>query len=290
MTINNTVFLSHLLCPYKAGLLLGSQSRPPTEFQMTIDNIAHRYKSFAQEALSRAYPNGASSRSPEGVPSGLVNRPSVILDTSIQNGNCEFHFDALKQSARIDSQGTPLYEPVLFHHGDTVPVPKQLLLAFGGYVLGQAQGWYPSTGIIIYGPQGSLRSISLTPKYPKVKLILATLTAIATKDQQLPLLLNSNCSTCEFQPRCLAEAKVQDNLTLLSRMTEKTVKQYARKGIFTTTQLSYTFHPRRQSRRAKACGRPHSFALQALAIRERKVYVLAPPVLPSAETRIFVDM
>jgi hypothetical protein len=211
-----------LLCPYKAGLLLGNQSRPPTDYQMTIDNIAHRYKSLAQAALSRAFPNGASSRSPEVGPSCLVNGPSVILDTSIENGNFEFHFDASKQSAGVDSPGTPLYEPVLFHHGDTVPVPKQLLLAFGGYVLGQAQGRYPRTGIIIYGPQGSLCSISLTPKYPKVKLILATLTAVATKDQQLPLLLNSNCSTCEFQPRCLAEAKAQDNLTLLSRMTEKT--------------------------------------------------------------------
>jgi hypothetical protein len=50
-------------------------------------------------------------------------------------------------------------------------------------------------------------------------------------------------------------------------MTEKTVKQYARKEIFTTTQLSYTFHSKRQSKRAKARGRPHSSALQALAIR-----------------------
>jgi hypothetical protein len=106
----------------------------------------------------------------------------------------------------------------------------------------------------------------------------------------MQLLLNSNCGTCAFQSRCFAQAKAEDNLTLLNRMTEKTVKQYARKGIFTTTQLSYTFHPKRRSKRAKARGRPHSFALQALAIREQKVYILAPPALPSTQTRIFVDM
>jgi len=290
MTINNTVFLSYLLCPYKSALLLGNQSAPPTEYQMAIDNIAHRYKSLAQAALSRAFPNGVISRFPEGGPCRLVNGPSLVLDTSIKIGNFEFHFDALKQSGGADTAGPPLFEPVLFHHADTVPVSKQLLLAFGGYVLGQVEGRYPTTGIIIYGPQGSLRSVSLTPKYPKVKTIVATLTALATRDQPLPLLLNSNCSTCEFQTRCRTDAKAQDNLTLLNRMTEKTVKQYARKGIFTTTQLSYTFHPRRQSKRAQARGRPHSFALQALAIRQQKVYVLAPPALPSAETRIFVDM
>jgi len=40
----------------------------------------------------------------------------------------------------------------------------------------------------------------------------------------------------------------------------------------------------------EARGRPHSFALQALAIHEQKVYILAPPARPSTETRIFVDM
>jgi hypothetical protein len=130
----------------------------------------------------------------------------------------------------------------------------------------------------------------LTPKYPKVELIAATLAKIAEEGKQIPLLLNKNCATCEFQSRCLAEAKEQDNLTLLNRMTEKTVQQYARKGIFTVTQLSYTFHPRRQSKRAKARTRPHSFALQALAIREQKIYILAPPHLPPAETRLFIDM
>ena len=88
----------------------------------------------------------------------------------------------------------------------------------------------------------------------------------------------------------LAEAKKQDNLTLLNRMTGKAVKQCARKGIFTVSQLCYTFHPRRQSKRAKIHGRPHSFALQALAIRDQKIYILTRPALPPAETRIFIDM
>jgi len=293
MRINNTIFLSYLLCPYKAKLLLSNQPASTTcttEYQIMLDDIAHRYKSIAEVALSQVVPKGEILHAPVGGPCLLGDGPSLILDTSIEIGNFEFHFDAVKRSTRAHTASTTHYEPVLFHHGDAVPVSQQLLLAFGGYVLGQAQGWYPTTGIIVHGPECSLRSIFLTPKYPKVEIIAAVLTALATKDQQMQLLLNSNCGTCVFQSRCLAQAKAEDNLTLLSRMTEKTVKQYARKGIFTTTQLSYTFHPKRQSKRAKACGRPHSFALQALAIREQKVYILAPPALPSTQTRIFVDM
>ncbi len=46
----------------------------------------------------------------------------------------------------------------------------------------------------------------------------------------MPLLLNNNCSTCEFQSHCLAEAKKQDNLTLLNRMTGKAVKTICPQG------------------------------------------------------------
>ncbi|MGA2988581.1 MAG: hypothetical protein ABSG32_32880 [Terriglobia bacterium] len=77
-------------------------------------------------------------------------------------------------------------------------------------------------------------------------------------------------------------------------MTDKTIRQYNHKGIFTVNQLSYTFHPRRKSKRAKAWGRPrgrpHSYALQAMAIRDQKVYVLDLLVLASADTQVFIDM
>jgi predicted RecB family nuclease len=63
------------------------------------------------------------------------------------------------------------------------------------------------------------------------------------------------------------------------------------KGIFfTVTQLSYTFRPRRRNRRARSQTLPHSFALQALAIRENKVYVRGAVSLPSPATRIFLDI
>jgi predicted RecB family nuclease len=243
MRINSTIFLSYLLCPYKAKLLLSNQPASTTECQIMLDDIARRYKSIAEVAVSQVVPKGEISCASVGGPCLIGDGASLILDTTVEIGNFEFHFDALMRSPRAHTASTTHYKPVLFHHGDAVPVSQQLLLAFGGYVLGQAQGWYPTTGIIVHGPECSLRSVFLTPKHPRVEIIAAALTALSTKDQQMQLLLNSNCGTCVFQSRCFAQAKAEDNLTLLSRMTEKTVRQYARKGIFTTTQLSYTFPP-----------------------------------------------
>ena len=61
--------------------------------------------------------------------------------------------------------------------------------------------------------------------------------------------LNKHCSECEFQARCRQKAIEKDDLSLLSRMTEKERKKFNSKGFFTITQLSYTFRPRRRPKR-----------------------------------------
>jgi len=67
-------------------------------------------------------------------------------------------------------------------------------------------------------------------------------------------------------------------------------KRYRSKGIFTVNQLSYTFRPRRQPKREKPLAKPHSFALQALAIRQNTVYVDGSPQLPDAEASVYLDI
>ena len=93
------------------------------------------------------------------------------------------------------------------------------------------------------------------------------------------LILNDHCQICEFRQRCHDQAVQEDNLSLLRGMGEKEIKRNARKGIFTVTQLSYTFRPRRRPKWARAAPRPHSFALQALALREKKIHINGTPEL-----------
>jgi predicted RecB family nuclease len=73
-------------------------------------------------------------------------------------------------------------------------------------------------------------------------------------------------------------------------MSEKEVKKYGKRGIFTVTQLSCTFRPRRTTTRAQANGPPHSHALQALAIREKKIHVIGRPELPVCPSQIYFDI
>jgi predicted RecB family nuclease len=53
-----------------------------------------------------------------------------------------------------------------------------------------------------------------------------------------PLVLNKHCQICEFRERCHTEAAAKDDLSLLRAITEKEIRKYARRGIFTLIQLS----------------------------------------------------
>ena len=73
-------------------------------------------------------------------------------------------------------------------------------------------------------------------------------------------------------------------------MSEKQVTKHNKKGIFTVTQLSYTFRPRKRRKQAQQKPQPHQAALQALGIREQKIHVYGTPELPSCATRIYFDL
>ena len=63
-----------------------------------------------------------------------------------------------------------------------------------------------------------------------------------------------------------------------------------RKGIFTVAQLSCTFRLRKKGKRVRHHRQPHNFALQAAAIRDKKIYVLKASPLPKSPVRIYLDM
>src|SRR5262249_7746536 len=104
------------------------------------------------------------------------------------------------------------------------------------------------------------------------------------------LRLNDHCKVCEFRKRCHAQAVEDDDISLLQGLGEKEVGRYNRKGIFTLTQLSCTFRPRRRGKGGKKTSYAHYAALQALAIREKKIFVYGSPSLPEKPVRIFLDV
>jgi hypothetical protein len=107
---------------------------------------------------------------------------------------------------------------------------------------------------------------------------------------QPDVVLNRHCGQCEFQARCRKQAMDKDELSLLSRMSEKERKKLHGKGIFTITQLSYTFRPRRRHRKSLRKQEKFHHSLQALAIRKNKIHAvdLLDPTLEG--TPVYLDV
>src|SRR5262249_33687332 len=56
------------------------------------------------------------------------------------------------------------------------------------------------------------------------------------------------------------------------------------------TQLAHTFRPRRKGKRQVQRTYHHYHALQALAVRDKKIYVFGTPKLPANTVRIYLDL
>ena len=122
------------------------------------------------------------------------------------------------------------------------------------------------------------------------KRILEELRLFRRNGQPPRLTLNDHCQVCEFSQLCRSEASAGDDISLLKGMSEKAIKKYRKRGIDTLVQLSRTFRPRRKSKRELKNRRPHSFGLQAQAVRDGRTYIHGTPSLPSGTEAIFLDI
>jgi predicted RecB family nuclease len=181
--------------------------------------------------------------------------------------------------------------PVLHHHGDKIGRQQRVLLALHGLVLARVQGLRPAVGLIARGPEAKLGAVRLDAKlYRHAEQILDEVKRLQAGGQPPRLTLNAHCQVCEFRERCRKQAKQADDISLLGSVGEKELRRYNRKGIFTLTQLSCTFRPRKRGKRVKRTTYNHYAALQALAIREGKVHVYGTPDLPHKPVQVFLDV
>jgi len=177
--------------------------------------------------------------------------------------------------------------PIRFAWPNKLPRHEKLLLAFDALTLSETLGRDVPVGKIVHGDDGATLKVRLPPLMKEVWALVEKVAAVAASPTPPDLVLNRHCAECEFQSRCRQKAVEKDDLSLLAGMTEKERKKYHSKGIFTVTQLSYTFRPRRRPKRLRDKREKYHHALKALAIREKKIHIVGSPDLKIAEARRF---
>ena len=288
--ITTDVLASYLNCKYRAYLKMTGQHGTMSQYETLLSDIA---QSLTQEATKKILAQTGNAEVLRHLPLTyhLLKRGApYILDATAEDNDFSLHFDGLKRTDGSSRLGAFHYIPLLFHNGDAIRRQEKSVLVFYGYVLSSIQGRSPSSGIVIYGSQCKTARLKLATSPRKINQILQELRSIRQTNTVPPLILNDHCNICEFQQGCHTQATGEDNLSLLKGMTEKEIKKHNRRGIFTVTQLSYTYRPRRKSARSKQANPYRNFALQALAIRDKHVFVSSVPAFSIEPLSIYLDI
>ena len=158
------------------------------------------------------------------------------------------------------------FVPVRFAFANKLCSRDKMALAYDAFALSRSLRCEITRGKIIHGDEYIASGVNTAALTKEVRECVEKIASMLSNSSPPELVLNRHCPECEFQTRCRKLAIEKDDLSLLESLTEKERKKLHSKGIFTVTQLSYTFRPRKRSRRS-ANRIDHCHSLKALAIR-----------------------
>lgn len=290
MLITDEIFRTFLDCGTKSYLKFSGDVGPQREL---IEWERRCLDDFRRKSLVKLRASFGEDECLVGASSLQASENSkyrLIVDCVVQAQGLQSRVHALERSTAPVNRKHNAFIPIRFLPKEKVTKHDKLLLAFDALVLSATSGEMPLFGKIIHGSEQKIAKVQLAGLMEMVKAVVSKIAAQQASSTPPQLILNKHCPECEFQPRCRQMAIESDELTLLSRMSEKERKQHHNKGIFSVTQLSYTFRPRRRPKRFAAKPEKYSHALRALAIRERKVHIAGKPKLNIKGNLVFLDV
>ena len=169
-----------------------------------------------------------------------------------------------------EGRGKPTqFIPIRFIYRNKLTRDDRLLVAFDALALSESLGRDTSLAKISHGDAHATLMVKTAGLLGKVRKLAVKMAEMLAGDSPPDLVLNRHCGECEFRDRCRQKAIEKDDLSLLAGMSAKERKKFNSKGIFTVTQLSCTFRPRRRSKRRRDKREKYHHSLNALAVREK---------------------
>jgi len=277
--ITSELVEAYAQCPRKALLLLkGEAESVPHEYERILKERADENRLRFIKSLAD------SDQSPwEGRP--------TPADPTVTSGDLTAKCDALSKSTPENPRGGARYEPCLVTGTHSITKEQKLRLGFAGSVIGKTRRCRPARGFLVTVAEQK-KQVKLEVLYPTVRSIVNGLRDIIDQPatDEPSVVLSKHCPVCQFRQHCQRQAEEEDNLSCLERMTPNLMRKYQKKGIFTVTQLSYLYRPRRRRKRRPPVTPLFNIELQALALRTGKVYLHAPLTIPEHPVELFLDI
>jgi predicted RecB family nuclease len=252
--ITNEIFTAFLYCETKSYLRSLGNIGHQSEY---IEWEQSRYEDFRKKCIENLRSNGGEDK--------------YIFDRVLRAQELLSRPHALERFVNNAGKKRDDLSPIRFVSNEKPTKYDKISLAFDALVLSKDSGKMPLYGKLIYGSSQRVLKVKLDGVIGVTRDVIGKIYVQQANPASPQVILNKHCPVCEYQAQCRQTAIEKDDLTLLSRLTEKERKQQHKKGIFTVTQLSYTFRARRKPKRLASKPEKYSHALKALAIREHKI-------------------
>lgn len=277
-------------CRLKAYFRLCGEEGTKSDFEKLVFEARQELRAKAIEKIRRRYAECETETEISLSRAVLRRGIPFILCGHLEDDRLAIRFDGLRKVAGASIMGEFQYEPVMFSEARSARNLERHLLAVSAILLSRVQGTVSGSGILYLGRDCAMTTIRIGARLRAADDFVRDAERLQRAETPPRLLLNDHCLICEFRERCHARAVGEDNLSLMRGLGEKTIKRYGRKGVLTLTQLAHTFRPRRRGKRADHPPKLRDHALHALAVRDKTIYVLGKPEVPTARVRIYVDV
>jgi predicted RecB family nuclease len=290
MAISTDLLEAFLKCPTKCFLRARAEVETGNAYADWVRTGSDAFRSEGIKHLMAGVPTDKCATGTAATESGRSAQWQLAVDFTARSENLRCSCHAVERIPSAGQGRAAQFVPIRFVFSNKITRHDKLLLAFDGLVISEVFGGEVTLGKIVLGDD----HVTLRVKVPALKNELAKLTdridVLITSASPPDLVLNRHCAECEFQTRCRQKAVEKDDLNLLSSMTERERTDFNSKGIFTVTQLSFTFRPRRRPKGLRDKRERHHHALKALAIREKKLHIVGSPEFKIDGTPVYLDV
>jgi predicted RecB family nuclease len=289
MKITSSLFHAHVKCPTKCWLRFTGDPATGNAYAEWAQGQNESYRDAAIKRLRSEGPQDECAVAP-AQEDLQTSKWRLGFDVVATFQNLETRVHAVER-VPSEGRGKPAqFIPTRFVFTNKLGKDEKLLLAFDAFVLSEILGRGIGLGKIIHGDDHSTLKVKTSSLAGEVRKRLDKVATLLSSPAPPDLVLNRHCVECEFQSRCRKITIEKDDLSLLSTMSEKERQKLRAKGIFTVTQLSYTFRPRRRPKRLHDKREKYHHALKALAIREKKIHIVGTPELKIEGTPVYLDV
>ena len=291
MLISDELLDAYLKCKTKAQLTFG-QARMGEPSHAISDWQRHLAENYQADCRDRLQSGDSAdclvgSPRPEDLRSAKYR---LVIQPYITAQGVGSNIHALERGLAQTQKRQSSYAPIRFVPFEKISRHHKLMLAFDAFVLWKASGQMPTKGMIIHGLQHTTLGVKLDAWIHEVESLVGKLRTLLTEGTPRDPVLIKHCSECIFEAYCRRRVTEKDDLSLLDGLGTTDRAKLNAKGIFTVTQLAYTFRPRHRPKHQASRREKYHHALKALAIRDRKIHVVGKPELALNGTPVYLDV